>query len=214
MSLPLVEAAKVYEKKTGVKIEFSFGDSAQVLPSIELGQKGDMFIVHDPFMNDIEKKGLVEASRDVALMRPVLVVLKGNPKNINKLEDLALEGIKIGCGDVRFSRAGKLTEEYLAKRKLLDKISKNIKFRARGSSELSSAVKLKTLDAAFVWNASAYQFKDALDVAALKDVFPAIKVSAGVLKRSAAINVSKDFLEFLASKEGAKIFTDFGFAKE
>ncbi len=188
--------AKSYEAKTGVKTEFSFGDSSELFAQVELSKKGDLFIVHEPY---------------IAFLQPVLVVASGNPRKINGLEDLAKKGIRLGWGEPEFSLAGKLTEDYLKQEKMYETLSKNLKVKTRSSSELANAVKLKTLDAAFIWNASVKQFSDSLKQIKLQKKLPAARVSLAVLKSSVNSGAAKDFLDYAASDEGRAAFIVCGF---
>ena len=52
-------------------------------------------------------QGLVNASQMVAYHVPVIVVQKGNPKNITSLKDFARPGLKIALGDVNATAIGK-----------------------------------------------------------------------------------------------------------
>ncbi len=203
--------AKSYEAKTGVKTEFSFGDSSELFAQVELSKKGDLFIVHEPYMEQFSERGLIAEYKDIAFLQPVLVVASGNPRKINGLENLAKKGIRLGWGEPEFSLAGKLTEDYLKQEKMYETLSKNLKVKTRSSSELANAVKLKTLDAAFIWNASVKQFSDSLKQIKLQKKLPAARVSLVVLKSSVNSGAAKDFLDYAASDEGRAAFIVCGF---
>ncbi|OGF46239.1 MAG: molybdate ABC transporter substrate-binding protein [Candidatus Firestonebacteria bacterium RIFOXYA2_FULL_40_8] len=203
--------AKSYEEKTGVKAEFSFGDSSEIFAQVMLSKKGDLFIVHEPYMEEFAKKGLIAEYKDVAFLQPVLVVAVKNTKKITGLADLAKKGMRLGWGEPEFALAGKLTEEYLKKNKKYDSLSKNLKVKTRSSSELANAIKLGSLDAAFIWNATAKQFNGTVEVVKLKDEILSARVSLGVLKSSTNSKTAQDFLVFSASDECKTAFTSCGY---
>lgn len=203
--------AKSYEAKTGIKTEFSFGDSSEIFAQVELSKKGDIFIVHEPYMEKFSEKGLILEYKDVAILQPVLVVAGSNPKNISGLSDLAKKGMRLGWGEPAFSLAGKLTEDYLKKEKMYDSLAKNMKVKTRSSSELANALKLGALDAAFIWNASAKQFESTLKLIKLKNEIGGARVSLAVLKSSENTKEAKDFLSFAVSGEGKPAFSASGY---
>ncbi|MCS4466616.1 substrate-binding domain-containing protein [Clostridium botulinum] len=74
---------------------------------MELGNKGDVFIVGSVKTYDIAKdKNLVNQYKKVAHHTPAIAVQKGNPKNIKSLEDMANPGMKIILGDEKANAIG------------------------------------------------------------------------------------------------------------
>ncbi|OGF45079.1 MAG: molybdate ABC transporter substrate-binding protein [Candidatus Firestonebacteria bacterium RIFOXYC2_FULL_39_67] len=203
--------AKSYEKKTGVKLEFSFGDSSEIFAQVKLSKKGDIFIVHEPYMEQFAKQDLILDYKDAAFLQPVLVVAANNPKNIEGFKDLAKKGMRLGWGEPEFSLAGKLTEEYLKKEKMYKELAINVKVKTRSSSELANAIKLGAIDAAFIWNASAKQFESTLKVIKLKNEIQGARVSIAVLKSSENLKEAEKFLSYAVSDEGKPAFTSSGY---
>ena len=59
--LPMEEAAKVFERKTGIKVELNWGGSGAVLSQLKLSRRGDLFIPGcTDYMTKAIKEGLVE----------------------------------------------------------------------------------------------------------------------------------------------------------
>ena len=92
---PLEEIAAAYEKENKVKIKFNFGGSAQMLAQIELSKQGDVFIPGEEYYIDITKKKNLNYGEPVtiAYWLPVILVQKGNPKNIKNLSGLTASGV-------------------------------------------------------------------------------------------------------------------------
>ncbi|MEJ7614739.1 MAG: substrate-binding domain-containing protein, partial [Candidatus Fervidibacter sacchari] len=55
---PLTEAAKLYEKRYGVKVRLTFGGSGVVLAQMKLARKGDVYVPgSDDYMEKAIKEG-------------------------------------------------------------------------------------------------------------------------------------------------------------
>ncbi len=99
---PTEEAAKVFEKKTGIKVDLVFGGSGFVLSQMMLARKGDIYFPgSSDFMELAKKKGAVfpETERDVVYLVPAINVRKGNPKKIHTLRDLARPGLRVAIAN-------------------------------------------------------------------------------------------------------------------
>ena len=105
---PLDELGALFEKKTGVKIEYNYKGSGCLLADICLSQRGDVYIPGELFyVKQAQERGFIETSRLVAQMSTVVIVQKGNPKRIMGLKDLTREGLRIGLGDPKAVAAGR-----------------------------------------------------------------------------------------------------------
>ncbi|MGB0993070.1 MAG: substrate-binding domain-containing protein, partial [Akkermansiaceae bacterium] len=56
----------------------------------------------------------------------ILLVPKGNPKNLTSLESLTKSGLKVGVADPQKSALGDLTQKMLDKHSLSGKVQPNI----------------------------------------------------------------------------------------
>ena len=105
-----------FEKREGVKITSVF-NGCGILTAQMKTMKGskdfpDAYFSCDvSFMNQVE--GLFLAPRDISETDMVVVVPKGNPKNIAGLETLAGPGLKIGVAHPSQSALGALTKSLL-----------------------------------------------------------------------------------------------------
>ena len=100
---PLEEAAKIFEQKTGIKVNFSFGGSGTVLSQMILSKSGDLYIPGSPdFMIKAQAQDVVAASDNgkiLSYLVPAILVQKGNPKNIKSLSDLLRPDVSVGIAN-------------------------------------------------------------------------------------------------------------------
>ena len=108
--------------------------------------------------------------------------------------------------------AGRAAKRVLVKSGLLKQVEKNIASRALNVVELGIGVKLKHLDAAMVWDATAHLFGDDVETLALPEEWRVdCPIPVGVLKFSSHRRQAGQFMEFLATEEAAKVFLRHGY---
>lgn len=211
----LDELGAMFAKKTGTSIDYNYKGSACLLPDVCVSQKGDAFIPGEQyFMQQAVERGLVKPDyRVVATMTTVLIVQAGNPKKIKGLQDLAKPGIRLGLGDPQAVAIGRAARECLVKAKVWQRAQKNIVMSAQNVTELSNAVKLKQLDAAIVWDATAamYGSGDMVAIPIPAKYTVCSPVPAGALKFTKNPRETQAFLSFLASPEATRVFVAHGF---
>ncbi len=228
---PAMEALqKEYEAKTGNKVDFDQGESGQLTIRITETKKGDLFVCHDPFQMDLNKKGLEEKFWVMASLSPVIVVVKGNPKKITGLKSLGEKGLKLILTHPLYSTMGHIVPEMGKKAGVWDAIKANVISETRSGGEAANAVSIGTADAAIVWNAVAYLRTDKLDTVSIEsdyrlksgvDVITAatfgkidmgdIRVTISTLKCSKNLKEATAFAEFAVSPEAREIWKKFGF---
>jgi molybdate transport system substrate-binding protein len=77
-----------FSAKTGIKIVSTTAGSEDFLPLVKTGQKGDILVTHDPYLDYVRDASALTDHAQVGFVAPVLVVQKGNPKGIKSIEDL------------------------------------------------------------------------------------------------------------------------------
>ncbi len=92
---PANDLCELFTSKTGVKVASTTGGSEDLLPLIKAGQKGDIFITHDPYLDYVRDAQALADHAHVGYVAPVLVVQKGNPQGLKRIEDLAKPALKV-----------------------------------------------------------------------------------------------------------------------
>lgn len=209
---PMEEIAVIFEKENDVAIEFNFAGSGQLLAQLETTCKGDAFIVgSDVAYNVAHQKSLVGDAYSIAHHTPAIVVLKGNAKDIQSLEDLAKPDIKVILGDAKANAVGKTAQEILHKNGL-EKINDNVVSTANTVNEMVIQMTLGNADAMIATKDSVFN-NDKVEVI---EIDPAQNidqiVTGAVITTSKNPELSKSFMEFTASPQGKEIFAQYGFA--
>ena len=210
---PAAEAlAAEFEKRYGIPVRLNFGGSADLLASIELGQRGDLYLPHDPYAEMLDEKGLLDYYEVVGHIEPILIVPKGNPAGIEKMEELATRDLAVALPDARYATAGKLIEEAFEKKGLLDRLRANVAMEARGHNEVALALVSGHVDAAMVWSFIATSYKDRVDMIRPPDAdFPRKRVTLCLLTHARNRQAAEQFIKLATSEFGRQVFRERGY---
>ena len=213
MKKPMDELKGVYEKKNNVKINIVYGGAGSLLSQIETTRRGDLFMPGSMYHYKIaEEKGLVDKGIEFLYHIPVIVVKKGNPKNIRGVLDLDRKGVKIALGDENSLAIGPVTRKILEKAGIYEDVKKNVVVREGTVSKLVLDVNSNFVDASIVWRSAAVQFGMDLEIIPIEEKFNEIKtIPISIVKFTKNEKLSKDFLSFVLSEEGKEIFKRYGF---
>jgi molybdate transport system substrate-binding protein len=150
----------------------------------------------------------VASQKNVCYFVPVILVQKGNPKNIKTLADLARPGLRLGIGNPKACQVGRASEQIFAKNGIAkDAIEKNVVFQSVTVSELGLQVTMGQLDATIVWDATAAFYVDKADAIAIPPASSEVSsVAVAILKCSEQPAPAQAFVDFLASPDGQAIF--------
>jgi len=142
------------EREAGIHIERSYAcRGTNLVDMAAKGGDGDLFITDSAAnVTELAEKGL-DAAPPVRLgeITPVLQVMKGNPKEIRSLVDLARPGVRVvlcfprGC-------LGRVSDRILANSGLTEKVAPNIVKRLPGEEAVAKAVDGDNADVAIMWS--------------------------------------------------------------
>jgi molybdate transport system substrate-binding protein len=213
---PLDEAARTFEKQTGIKVYLTYGGSGTVLSQMELSKTGDVYIPGSPdFLAKAEKNKVTDpvSTKIVAYLIPVISVQHGNPLNIQSLSDLARPGIKIGIGNPSTVCVGLYAIEILDANHLLTDINKNIVTQAASCDNTATLISLKSVDAVMGWDVFHYWNPDNIDSVYLKpNQIPRIAyIPAAISTFTKNKKNAGEFINFLTGSTGQDIFEKAGY---
>ncbi len=214
MRKPVNEMADEYQAGGAAAIEITYDGSNRLLGQVKLTGKGDIYIAGDAeYIDMAAESGLVESRATICHFVPVIMVRKGNPLGIKDLSGLLADGLKIGQGDPRAAAIGRLMPAILAKNGINEADwEKNVVMRTPTVNELGIGMKLDTLDAAIVWDATAKNYADSGDIIPIapeRNICPTVE--AAVLRHSTEKAAASAFLAFMVSGRGREILERNGY---
>ncbi|MDA8162310.1 MAG: molybdate ABC transporter substrate-binding protein [Desulfobacteraceae bacterium] len=211
---PLEEAAKAFEKKTGVKVDISFGGSGTVLSQMMLAKEGDIYFPgSSDFMELAKKKGAVfpETEKIVVYLVPAINVQKGNPKGIHSLKDLTRPGLKVVIANPENVCVGAYAVEMVEKSftpQEKEAFRKNLINYTESCDKTATAISLKMADAAVGWRVFHYWDPDRIENVKLKkeDIVRVGYIPIAISKFTKNRALAQRFIDFILSDEGRAIF--------
>ena len=211
---PVLEIAKAFEKEAGVKVEFTFANSGQLLGQIETTRSGDVYIPGDVgFAAKAKEKNLLAGNPvEFCHFVPAIYVRKGNPKNIKGVSDLERPGLKLALADVS-SAVGRIQADLFKKNgSNLEALKKNTVFSPALVTDVALAVKMGSVDAGIIWDALGTFAPDQAEIVRIpaeKNVTSTVGACALTVAKNPKAAVA--FLRLLSSEKGRDILKGMGF---
>ncbi len=211
---PAMDAvADAYREKTGVRVDFSYAGSGMLLSQLHFSRRGDGYIPGESWWVDkAAGRDLVAKRAQVAYFAPVICVQKGNPKGIESVADLGGQDISVAIGDPEALAVGPVTQRIIERAGVKEGVMKNVALQAGCIPELANAVAMKTVDGTIVWDATARQLGDKVDIVPIDAEYNEVaEVVFATLTTSKHPQAAADLMEFVASDEAAEIIEEQGF---
>ena len=203
------DVIEAFTAQTGVTVRADYAGSGVLLSRLRLRRQGDLYMPGDVhYVEMAEKQNLVTGKHMVCYFVPVILVRKGNPKQIRALSDLARQGLRLGLGNAKACAIGRLTEALLDKNRVdREAVRKNVVFSSVTVNELGVQIKAGQLDAAIVWDALAAYYPDdaeAVPIPLAQNIIS--RVAIGVLASTKEADLAKRFIDFLTGEQGKATF--------
>lgn len=210
------EAAADFEKKSGIKVEITAGPTPQWIEKA----KSDADIIYsgsETMMTDfvVALDGRIAHSEVQPLyLRPLSILVRpGNPKKIKGLNDILAPGVKIlvvngaGQNGVWEDMAGRKGDI-----KTVKTLRKNIVSYAKNSAEARQQwMEQAEIDAWLIWNIWQISNPSVADVVEIEPEYAIFRDTAVVLTTQGKTkDAAQQFVDFLSSPDGARIFRKWG----
>jgi molybdate transport system substrate-binding protein len=205
----LTDVGVVYERRTGDKVDFSFGASGQLMAQVKGGAPVDAFIsAADKQVKDLMAAGLVdEQSRRVVVGNAlVLIVPRDSKVSLDSFESLATASIKrLALGEPKTVPAGEYASQALEKLKLTEGLSDKLVYGSNVRQVLDYVIRGE-VTAGIVYATDAKQAGDKVKVVATapEESHDPIVYPAVVVKKSSKPDAAKRFLDYVSKDDEAR----------
>ncbi|MDR2967202.1 MAG: molybdate ABC transporter substrate-binding protein [Methanobacteriaceae archaeon] len=205
------------KKYPNIKVNSKYGGSGELFATLESQKKGDVFLPADyKYMEDAMNNGYIDNNtvKNITKNVPVIIVEKGNPKNITSLKDLAKDGVKVGIGEKNGPAIGKATAKILEKNNLNIAVEKNIVVTSTTVNQLLTYLITGQVDATIVWEDMASWKESDGKIEVIKiptDENEISTVPIGITNFVKDKDAAQKFEEFITSDEGKEIWKKWGF---
>ena len=211
--IPVDRVIAEYKKERNIDVRVQYGGSGQLLASIELVKRGDLYVAGDDSYVELgHTKGLLAESIPLATQRPVILVAHGNPKNIKSLANLLTMDGRIALASPDQAAVGKVVRDLLVKSGQWEALSKKTAVLKPTVNDIANDVLLGSADAAIVWDTTAAQYPklEAVHDALLDGAQQPVSVC--ILVNSERPTEALRFARYLAARDrGLKAFRESGF---
>ncbi len=216
MSQPVSEIAKIIEEQEHCKIEISVGGSGNLYKAITVNQIGDLYLPGSKsYVTKGFEDGIITDTAFVGTNRAVIMLKKGNPKNIKAdLESLTNPDYRVIIGEPSSGSIGKETKKILDKKGIFEQVSNNAVYMTSDSKDLIPAIKNDEADIIINWYATSTRSKnnDIVDVIEIGEEYAKPKeLYLSLLKYSKYPETAKKIMDYAKSEKGKAIFKKYGF---
>lgn len=201
---PVEEAVAAFTVECGIPVRLQYAGSGTLLSNIEVTGTGDLYIAGDnSFIDTARQKRLVAETIPLAGLRPVIAVAKGNPKRISGPRDLLRDDVRVALGNPGAAAVGERTKKALTSLGLWASTEQAVK--ARGVfkptvNEVANDVKIGTVDAGIVWDATVRQYPELESACPLSNrESHAAQVTVGILVGSTRPTQALRLARFLSA---------------
>ena len=210
------EAAAAFGKKAGVSVEVTAGPTPTWIDKAK--QNADViYSGSETMMTDftVAMEGrIVEETITPLYMRPLAILVRpGNPKRIAGFKDLLIPGTKILV--VNGAGQNGAWEDMAGRKGSIDTVRKfrsNIVSYASNSGEARTTWTSKPeIDVWLIWNIWQVANPKLADVVPIEPDYAIYRdTGVGLTAQGAAKPIAKQFVKFLQSEEGSRIFKKWG----
>ena len=150
-----------YKKEFGREIDLQYGGSQTLLSQLEVTGAGDLYLpADDSYLNTAKEMNLISEVLPIAKMEVVVAVSKGNPKSIQKYEDLLREDVKLVQANPDATAVGKVTRRMLKESGQWDALDKSTTAYRTTVTEAANDLLVGAADAAIVYDAVLHTYPD------------------------------------------------------
>lgn len=210
---PMKECAEKFGRDQGIKVNVIGGPESEWIDRAK--RDGDVIFGGAEYMLTqltLKYPDLVDGKTRAELYARAagILVRKGNPKRIQSLEDLAKDGVKL----IDVNGAGQLGlwEDMAGRKGLIPGIQKNFALSVDSSAKAIEKWKaMPELDAWITYESWYYRLKDVTDLVQLPEEEKLYRgTPIALTKVSAKKRQAQQFVDFLKSGEGHKVFQKWG----
>ncbi len=216
---PTEEAASLFEKKTGIRVDLNIGGSGMILSQMKLTKMGDVYFPgSSDYMEIAKREGLVypETEVKVVYLVPAINVRRGNPKNIKSLKALTRPGLKVAIANPEHVCVGVYAVEIIENdfsREEKAAFRKNIINYTDSCEKTANVIALNAADAVLGWSVFEHWNPERIETIPLKpaEITRIGYIPAAISRYTKNRELAQRFIDFLVSPEGKAIYRKYNY---
>jgi molybdate transport system substrate-binding protein len=202
-----------YEQEFGTPLQVQYGSSQTLLAGLEVSGIGDLYLpADDSYLTVARERKLTAEEFPLARMQAVVAVAKGNPKKIEKWDDLLRSDVRVAQAAPESTAIGKLTRDKLSAKGRWEPLHAHTTVYKTTVNEVANDVKVGAVDAGIVFDAVLAGY-DTLEAVPLPELAGAeAHIAAAVLKSSRQPSRALHFARYLSARDkGLVRYRELGF---
>jgi molybdenum ABC transporter molybdate-binding protein len=158
---PVERVAAEYERAYGVRLQLQYGGSGTLLSNLRVAGVGDLFLAADQsYLETARSNRLVAEVIPLARLTPVIAVRKGNPRQVRGLADLLRPDVAVALANPDAAAVGRVCRRLLQHSGQWAELEKRAKVFKPTVTDVANDIKLGTVDAGVVWDATVAQYPE------------------------------------------------------
>jgi molybdenum ABC transporter molybdate-binding protein len=200
-----------FENREGVRVTRVYNGCGILVGQMKAGSKPDAYFACDnEFMNQVQDR--FETRDEIDQNELVILVPKGNPRNIADLRDLTKPGLKVGIGHEKQCAMGWLTQRTLAEGGIQEQFMKNVVVQVPAGDMLVNQMLAGSLDAAVTYLSNAIGAGDKLNAVRIQGIKCSVATQPFAIAKNTPFKQLMGRLhDLLRSAESKERFTGEGF---
>lgn len=209
------ELGRQFTERTGVRVVYSFGATADLAKQIENGAPFDLFAAADvEHVEALNRQGLVTDGTQAVYARGRLVlwIPPGSSAQVTRLEDLTNQDTeRIGIAKPDVAPYGRASVEALRALNLWPRVEAKIVY-GQNVSQVRQYAATGNVDAAFIPLALAHEGEGRI-IEVDERLHQPIEQALAVIKASAKQDDARRFTSFVLSAEGQSLLERYGYRR-
>lgn len=212
--MAIKETLSEFQEREGIELVTIYNGCGTLVAQMTGGEgaRPDVYFACDiSFMTTEKIAKLFHPPEILSETDMVIVVPKGNPKNITELKDLEKPGMKVGLADLKKSALGGLTYRLLKPLNLWESIKKNRSASQPTADLLVVSLKAKALDAIIVYEANVSRIKEDVHIIKITEGDPIAEQPIAIGKESKHYHLARRLIDALKTEDSKKRFKEAAF---
>jgi len=209
----LNEVQEVFRQRhPEVEVNFSYKGSGYFIADIERSREGDLYMPGEEFyLLQAVERGFISdynPKTDIAAHFMVVIVTpRGNPANIQRIEDFARPGVRVSLGNPKSCAIGIWGEKTFKRAGIWEQVRKNAVHEAKCIAEAATAPQHRVVDASLVWSSTAVLYLRDLEIIPIEPKYRGfVRLPVAVLTFARYPELARELKQFILSDEGKAIF--------
>ncbi|ACV69105.1 molybdate ABC transporter substrate-binding protein [Desulfohalobium retbaense] len=214
---PMEELRTNFETEHGVEVDIHYGSSGELFGMLKMGQECDVLVPgSERYTYDALRNGWIQEDSIKKMVKhvPVIAVPKGNPGQIEGLQDFTRNGLKLAMGDPNSPAIGRVGRKIFKKQGLWEAVKPNIDVYAPTVNQLLVYVAMEQVDGALIWGdlVTWAEAKGKVEVVSIAKEANIIKtIPTGLTTFAEGNSWAEKFSAYISSEAGLAIWTQWGF---